>query len=163
MILRPALFVGCIILAVSALAACSGDDGRDTDQVTSASATATEAIGMATQAIPDAIAVELVERNGSGQSGTAMLEPDSNGRLNVSIELSGNQDEPQPADLDTGSCTDHGGDVVLLNDLIGGVSTTDIVFSLEDVAGADSPGYAIAVRRSERDGSLVARGEISSG
>jgi hypothetical protein len=160
MILRPAAFASCATVAAFTLASCNDDDERSADQVSTASGTATAAIDMATKVMPDAIVVELAEKNGSGQSGNATLEPAKDGRLNVSIVLSGNQNEPQPADLDKGSCNDHRGAVVLLNDVVGGASTTDIVFSLE-MAGADTPGYAIVVRRSEHDGSLVACGDVS--
>lgn len=111
--------------------------------------------------IPKSIQVELAEKNGSGQSGTATLKPDGDGRLIVMIRLSGNQDVSHPADLGEGSCGHGGKNISLLNYVVGGVSTTKIVFSLEDVASANSPGYVIEVRHSERDGSLLACGEIT--
>lgn len=153
MIWRSAVFASCVMLAALALAGCSGDEDV-ADQVSSAVETATEAI-------PQTVEVELAELNGSGQSGAATLEPSNDGHLNVTIELSGNQDESQPADLHEGSCPDHGDVVALLNDVVDGTSATDIVFSLEDVASADSPGYAIDVHRSNDLPTVVACGDIT--
>jgi hypothetical protein len=40
-------------------------------------------------------------------------------------------------------------------------STTDVRFSLDDVASAASPGYSIVVREPGNDGSLAVCGDIT--
>jgi CHRD domain len=114
-----------------------------------------------TEAIPETIEVELAGQE-SGQSGTATLDPNDDGTLNVTIELSGDQDEPQPAHIHDGSCSDVGDVVAPLNDVVDGTSTTEnIEFSLDDVASLDNPGYAIDVHHSHLLTTSVACGDIT--
>jgi CHRD domain len=159
LILRPAFVASCVTLAVFGLAGCSGEDeGSVADQVSSAVETVTEAI-------PGTIEVELAGQD-SGQSGTATLDPNDDGTLNVTIELSGDQDEPQPAHIHEGSCSDLGEDVedvvAPLNDVVDRTSITEnIEFSLDDVASLDNPGYAIDVHHSHLLTTSVACGDIT--
>lgn len=131
------------------------------------SAVANERSGRPIAADAGTVEVDLAEWNGSGQSGTATLEPNDDGTLNVTVELSGDQDEPQPAHIHEGSCPadpDSDGDessVAMLNEVDGGTSTTEnIEFSL-DLASADSPGYAIDVHHSHLFATLVACGDVT--
>jgi hypothetical protein len=155
--IRPVLLVSCALLAVFAFAACGGDDGNGAaEQVSSA-------VDTATAAVPETIEVELAEQNSSGQSGTATLDPNDDGTLNVTIELTTGSDEPQPAHIHEGSCPDVGDVVAPLDDVVDGMSTTENVeFSLDDVTSADSPGYAINVHKSAAEvDTYVACGDIT--
>lgn len=158
--LRPAVFVSCVTLAAFALAGCNDGGEGAAEQVSSAVETATEAI-------PETIEVELAEQD-PGYSGRATLEPNDDGTLNVTIEISGHQDEPHPAHIHEGSCPDlvegdvESVEVAPLNDVVGGTSTTEnIEFSLDDVASADSPGYAIDVHHSDLLTTVVACGDVT--
>jgi Cu/Zn superoxide dismutase len=141
--MRSVLIATCLLISVLGLAACGGDDeGGGVEQVSSVIETATEAV-------PESIEVELAEVNDSGQSGTATLSPNDDGTLNVTIELSGGSDEPQPAHIHEGSCPDVGEVVAALNDVVDGTSTSENVdFSLDDLTGAESAGFAINVHKS---------------
>jgi Cu/Zn superoxide dismutase len=141
--MRSVLVATCLLISVLGLAACGGDDeGGAVEQVSSVIETATEAV-------PESIEVELAEVNASGQSGTATLSPNDDGTLNVTIDLSGGSDEPQPAHIHEGSCPDVGEVVAALNDVVDGTSTSENVdFSLDDLTGAESAGFAINVHKS---------------
>jgi hypothetical protein len=159
--LRPAVFVSCVTLAAFALAGCS-DGGAE-----GAAEPVSSAVETATEAIPETIEVELAEQD-PGYSGRATLEPNDDGTLNVTIEISGHQDEPHPAHIHEGSCPDlvegdvESVEVAPLNDVVGGTSTTEnIEFSLDDVASAESPGYAIDVHHSDLLTTVVACGDIT--
>jgi Cu/Zn superoxide dismutase len=140
---RSSLIATCaLLISVLGLASCGGDDGGAVEQVSSVIETATEAA-------PQSIEVQLAELNASGQSGTATLSPNDDGTLNVTIDLSGGSDEPQPAHIHEGSCPDVGEVVAALNDVVDGTSTSENVdFSLDDLTGAESAGFAINVHRS---------------
>jgi hypothetical protein len=141
--MRPVLTAICLFLiSVVGGAGCGGDDEGAVEQVSSAIETATEAA-------PQSIEVELDEVNASGQSGTATLSPNDDGTLNVTIDLSGGTDEPQPAHIHEGSCPDVGEVVAALNDVVEGTSTSENVdFSLDDLTDAESAGFAINVHKS---------------
>ncbi|MGC1381093.1 MAG: hypothetical protein WA814_08740 [Candidatus Baltobacteraceae bacterium] len=71
----------------------------------------------------DSATVNLMEQNGSGESGTATLTqvgPD----VNVVIALKGAPATAQPAHIHNGVCSDLGGVAYPLTNVVGGSSTT---------------------------------------
>ena len=137
-----------VLIAVLALAAagCGGDDEEPAAEPT------TTAEGEAP------VTVDLSEQSGSGQSGTATLEPMSGGMTHVVIELSSPPADPQPAHIHSGTCAELGDVVHPLANVEGGSSETDVAASLEDLQAAD---FAVNVHMSEADiGTYVACGDI---
>jgi hypothetical protein len=99
------------------------------------------------------IQADLGERNLSGQSGTATLEPNVDGTFNVTIELSGGSDEPQPAYVQRGRCFARFRDLDLkvpideltrLTDVVNGTSTSEHI----DLPVDRESNYVIAVHKS---------------
>jgi Cu/Zn superoxide dismutase len=139
---RPALTALFLLVSFVGGAGCGGDQEGAAEQASSVIETAAETL-------PQSIEVELAEVNDSGQSGTATLSPNGDGTLNVTIELSGGSEEPQPAHIHEGSCPDVGEVVAALNNVVDGTSTSENVnFSLDDLTGAESGGFAINVHKS---------------
>ena len=139
-----------VLMAVLALAfaGCGGDDEEPAAETTTA----------ATEDAP--VTVDLSEQNGSGQSGTATLEPMSGGMTHVTIELSSPPADPQPAHIHSGTCAELGDVVYPLTNVEGGSSETDVAASLEDLQGSN---YAINVHMSEADiWTYVACGDIAT-
>jgi sarcosine oxidase gamma subunit len=69
------------------------------------------------------LTVTVQEQNGSGESGTATLTQ-VGGDVQVVIALKGAPATPQPAHIHTGTCSDLGGVVNPLTNVVGGNSTT---------------------------------------
>lgn len=139
-----------VLMAVLALgvAGCGGDDDEPAAETTTAAA----------EAAP--VTVDLSEQNGSGQSGTATLEPMSGSMTHVTIELSSPPADPQPAHIHSGTCAELGDVVHPLTNVEGGSSETDVAASLEDLQGSN---FAINVHMSEADiGTYVACGDIAT-
>lgn len=144
------LMLALVALALP-VAACGGDD----EEATTATAAETTAV-----TIPTSVTVDLAEQNGSGQTGTATLEPMSDGTIHVTIELSNPPAEAQPAHIHSGTCAELGDVVYPLRNVEGGSSETDVEASLEDVQSAS---FAVNVHRSEADaGTYVACGDNSA-
>lgn len=96
---------------------------------------------------PDgSVSVDLVEQSGSGQSGEATLKAVDGGRTQVTIELSGAPDTPQPAHIHERSCDDIDPQPTdTLQPVGNGRSETVIAVSLEHLRS--SP-HAVAVQKS---------------
>jgi hypothetical protein len=101
--------LGCALLV--ALAACGGDDSAQ----------------------PAALELQLLEQNGSAQSGTATLDPVDDGRTRITIELSSPPQEPQPSHVHPGSCDDLGPPVAALANVVDGRAETVVDMSLEEL------------------------------
>ncbi len=133
-----------VLLAVGALslvaAACGGDDDEG--------------------AGGEAVEVELSEQNGSGQSGTATLEPAGESQTTVTLELSNPPDVPQPVHIHEGTCADLNPQPAFpLENLEDGTSETTVDISVEDLQSGE---YAINAHASEEDvETYVACGDIS--
>jgi hypothetical protein len=132
-----------ILLAVGALslvaAGCGGDDDG---------------------AGGEAVEVELSEQNGSGQSGTATLEPAGEGQTTVTLELSSPPDVPQPVHIHEGTCAELNPQPAFpLENLEDGTSETTVDISVADLQSSE---YAINAHASEEDvETYVACGDIS--
>ena len=139
----PKRIVFAVLLAVGALslvaAGCGGDDDEGGGE---------------------AVEVELSEQNGSGQSGTATLEPAGEGRTTVTLELSNPPDVPQPVHIHEGTCAELNPQPAFpLTNLEDGSSETTVDISVEDLQNGE---YAINAHASEEDvETYVACGDIS--
>lgn len=80
-----------------------------------------------------ALTLELVEQNGSGQSGTATLTPVGDGSTRIVLELSNAGDVAQPAHAHPGRCDDLGPPVAGLESLVAGRSETIVPLSLSEL------------------------------
>lgn len=148
---RWILFAAVLALAAGTLgvAGCGGDD----EGAATTPAAATDTGG------GEAVEVALGEENGSGQSGTATLEPASDGMTKVTIELSNPPADPQPAHIHSGACPDVGDVVHALNNVEGGTSETEVPATIEDLQAGD---FAVNVHKSEAEaGVYIACGDIS--
>ena len=108
----------------------------------------------------EAVEVELSEQNGSGQSGTATLEPAGEGQTTVTLELSNPPDVPQPVHIHEGTCAELNPQPAFpLENLEDGTSETTVDTSVEDLQSGE---YAINAHASEADvEAYVACGGIS--
>ncbi|MBI4232384.1 S-layer homology domain-containing protein [Candidatus Peregrinibacteria bacterium] len=97
----------------------------------------------------DDIEVLISAQNNSGQSGKATLQASSS-KTKVTLELSGNPDQTQPAHIHLGSCADLGAVEYPLSSVEDGKSTTTLDISLSDLMekAKESPGLAINVHKS---------------
>jgi hypothetical protein len=141
------------VLALAALAlpaaGCGGDEEEEAAEEPPA---ATEAAG------GEAVTIDLAEQSGSGQSGTATLEP-ADGMVRVTLELENPPADPQPAHIHSGTCPEVGDVVHPLTNVEDGSSETEVAVSLEELQGGE---FAINVHQSEADiATYVACGDIS--
>ena len=141
------------VLALAALAlpaaGCGGDEEEEAAEEPPA---ATEAAG------GEAVTIDLAEQSGSGQSGTATLEP-ADGMVRVTLELENPPADPQPAHIHSGTCPEVGDVVHPLTNVEDGSSETEVAVSLEELQGGE---FAINVHQSEADiATDVACGDIS--
>jgi hypothetical protein len=77
--------------------------------------------------------LELVEENGSGQSGTAVLSTVNGDRARIVMEIDHPPDEPQPAHVHPGPCGDLGDPIAALESLVNGRSETIVPMSLAEL------------------------------
>jgi hypothetical protein len=89
-----------LVILAAALALAAAGCGSDGDDGAEDSAAGGEAV-----------TVDLAEQNGSGETGTAMLEPAGEGMTRVVLSVEGAPTNPQPAHIHSGSCAELG-DVV---------------------------------------------------
>jgi hypothetical protein len=150
------------VLALSLAACGGGDDGAatPTDETT-------------TQAAAEAVAVDLAEEHGSGQSGTATLTPVEEGGIptyEVVLELEPPLDGPFPAHVHDVTCAEFEAEVKTTADM-----EATIVAALSDVRNGESkstaPGslaerttgeYSINVHDPAKEFETVACGDIPS-
>jgi hypothetical protein len=142
------------VLALTALAlpavGCGGDDEEEAAEETAT--VETEAAG------GEAVTIDLAEQSGSGQSGTATLEP-ADGMVRVTIDLENPPADPQPAHIHSGTCAELGDVVHPLTNVEDGSSETEVAVTLEELQGGE---FAVNVHQSEADiGTYVACGDIS--
>lgn len=81
----------------------------------------------------DALTVELVEQNGSGQSGSATFTPIDEGRTRILLQLTNPPADEQPAHVHSGSCDALGDPVVALTNVVDGRSETEADTSLGEL------------------------------
>lgn len=106
----------------------------------------------------ETVQVELTEQNGSGQSGTATLEPAGDGMTRVVLELSNAPDNPQPVHIHSGTCEELGDVVYPLTNLQEGMSDTTVEASLDELQSGD---FAVNAHESEENiQTYVACGDI---
>jgi len=105
--------VGAMIGAVTGCGSDSNDDQAGAEQ---------------------ALTVQLVAQNGSGQSGAATFTPIDDGRTRIVLELTNPPTEEQPAHVHSGSCDDLGDPVVALTNVVDGSSETEADTSLGELA-----------------------------
>lgn len=109
----------------------------------------------------DEVTVDLVEQNGSGQSGTVVLTADGE-KTTVAITLDNPPAAPQPAHIHKGTCSEldptpaHG-----LENVVDGESNTVVDKPLNDLRDEE---FAVNVHKSGMEIDVyVACGEIGSG
>jgi CHRD domain len=156
------LALGSSVLALGLLG-CGGDGENAGEAVSTLAGGVSSAAETALQEAPESITVDLEEENESGQSGTATLTPNTDGTLDVTIELSQVGDTPQPAHIHEGTCPDVGDVAAALNDVVDGSSTTEnVTVSLDDLLRTDSPGYAVNVHKSAAESDVyLACGDVT--
>lgn len=81
----------------------------------------------------EALMLELMEQNGSGQSGTATLTTVGDGRTRIVLELANAGQVAQPAHVHPGACDDLGPPVAGLESLVDGRSATIVPLSLSEL------------------------------
>jgi hypothetical protein len=154
--MRPG-FTWIIVGAVVGVGVFAGVDAlRSSDgEPPLASAEPDRALTTTSKASIETIQVDLAEWNSSGQSGTATVERNDDGTFNVTIELSGGSDVPQPAYIQRGRCSDHFrafeiqipiDEFKSLPDVINGTSTSEHTELPESTSGR--PTYVVAVQKS---------------
>jgi hypothetical protein len=130
------------VLAAAALLAGCGDEGGDGGGGGSAE-----------------VLVDILEQNGSGQSGTATLTAEGDGTLVVIETFSPFGREHQPAHIHEGTCADLDPEPAFpLPDLVDGVAGDTVPISIDELReGA----YAINIHRSiDQPDLYVACGDI---
>jgi hypothetical protein len=167
--MRPRItwFIVGAVLVVGLLAGI--DALRSSDEPPPASPERDRAVATTTREAIETIQVDLTERNSSGQSGTATVERNDDGTLNVTIELSGGSGEPQPAYIQRGRCSARFTDFELqspidelrsLPDVVNGTSTSEYIDLPESTSGRAN--YVVAVHKSAAElETRVACGDIT--
>jgi hypothetical protein len=92
--------------------------------------------------------LELVEQNGSGQSGTATLTPAEAGSTRIVVDLKSPPAEPQPAHVHSGTCDDIGDVFAPLDSLTEGRSESTVMLSLDELQRG---GLIVHAHRSEAE------------
>jgi hypothetical protein len=133
--MRAARSVAVAIAFLLGLGACGGGDDEEG-----------EAVGADT-----ALSLELMEQNGSGQSGTATLTPVGDERTKIVMELSNPPAVPQPAHVHPGPCGDLGDPVAALVNVVRGRSETTIPLSFAELRRGD---LVVHAHKSEREYSV---------
>ena len=134
-----------LVLLVGAFGACGGDDGG------SAGGGGAASPGGGTSG---EILVDLLERNGSGQTGTVTLTRSGEGTL-VTVETVSYLVDPQPVNVYTGTCDALGKVAHELPTIEDGISVATLAVPPGDVRGAVS----VAESRAKPE-AQVACGEI---
>jgi len=136
-----------VVVCALALAACGGDDGED-----GGGAGAGGGVGATSEVV-----VDLVEQDGSGQTGTATFTPSGDETL-VTVETVSYLVDPQPVGMHEGTCAVPGTVVHELATIEDGISVTTLDEPLGDLRAG---GLAIVVAKSRRQpDALVACGEL---
>lgn len=153
--MRPGI-TWIIVGAVVVVGVFAGLDAlRSSNEPPLASAERDQAVTTTPRGPIETIQVDLTERNSSGQSGTATVERNDDGTLNVTIELSGGSDVPQPAYIQRGRCSARFRDFELqspidelrsLPDVVNGTSTSEHIDLPESTSGRAN--YLVAVHKS---------------
>ncbi len=123
--------------------------------------TATTPMASPTMQVDGGMIVKLGEQNGSGQSGTATLKPTKDGKVTVTIDLTGGKfTAAQPAHIHEGSCPTPGTVKFPLTNVVNGNSTTTLNVSMADLLKA-APKLAVNVHKSAAEvSSYTACGNI---
>jgi hypothetical protein len=101
--------------------------------------------------LPNIITVTLNQQNNSGQSGTAVIAPTKDGKVNVTLNLKGgNFTNPQPAHIHVGSCPKPGAVQYPLTNVVNGKSVTTLNVTMETLL-ASSDKLALNVHKSASD------------
>jgi LPXTG-motif cell wall-anchored protein len=132
---------GLVVIAAMALLALSG--GQTYAQATNPT---------------NSVNVTLTEQNGSGQNGVAVLT-EQDGRLMVSIDISGGTETPQPAHIHRGTCANlDPAPAYPLSNVVNGKSETTLEVGMTALQGGE---FAINVHKSAAEASVyVACGDI---
>lgn len=107
------------------------------------------------------ITVQMLEQNGSGESGTATIT-EENGQIMVTLNLTGAPaGVAQPAHIHEGTCANlNPSPKYPLTTVMDGASTTTVPVTLGDLTGSQA--YAINVHKSATEAKIyVACGDIS--
>jgi hypothetical protein len=133
--------IGILVIAAMALLALTG--GQTYAQATNPT---------------NSVQVTLTEQNGSGQNGVAMLT-EQDGRLMVTIDISGGTEAPQPAHIHRGTCANlDPAPAYPLSNVINGKSETTLEVGMAALQGGQ---FAINVHKSAAEANVyVACGDI---
>lgn len=83
------------------------------------------------------VSIPLDARNGSGESGVAILTPDG-AKTIVELQLKGGSGDPQPAHFHTGTCDNYGPRPLYpLRAVVHGASTTTLDVPIEKLTAGD--------------------------
>ena len=111
-------------------------------------------------AAAEPINVTLIEQNTSGQSGTATIE-EVTGGLKVTLALTGNPANTQPAHIHSGSCAELGDAKYTLTSVSSGASETTLDLTMDELKA----GYPLAVnvhKSTEEAGTYYTCGNIGA-
>jgi ABC-type glycerol-3-phosphate transport system substrate-binding protein len=151
---RHMLLPVLLLAGILSLAGCGSDEEQDeareattaVTDTTGAAETLDEVLDEAEEALDDALTLELEEQNGSGVGGTVKLSPDTDGTVNVTIDLTGDDGTAHPAHIHLGSCDDLDPTPKWpLEDVVEGKSETTVDVSLSDLEAEE---YAVNVHES---------------
>lgn len=117
------------------------------------------AFGGAAFAQEEGVELDLEEQNGSGITGTAMLEDMGSGMTRVTVSLDGAGAGPQPIHIHAGTCENLDPQPAFpLTNVMNGESITEVAASIADIQGAE---HAINVHKSPEEAAVyVACGDI---
>lgn len=155
-----------LIISLVALAAlislggsCAKKDSMTIPQPENPQVENSETVSDDRLAVPSKIVVALEAQNGSGQDGTATLA-DVDGKVRVTIALTGAQPGAEPSHIHAGSCPTPGAVTYPLNPVSQGRSETDVAVSMADLL--NQLPLAINVHKSADElGVYVACGDIT--
>lgn len=91
------------------------------------------------------VTIQMIARNGTGQSGTATLTPVGNNQVRVVLNLTNSPAGPQPAHIHTGSCPDVGAVEFPLTNVTNGRSETTVNTTMDHLM---SEAHGINVHKS---------------
>jgi hypothetical protein len=104
--------------------------------------------------MPNIKTVILLEQNKLGQSGTAVIAPTKDGKVQVSLTMKGgNFTSPQPAHIHVGSCPNPGAVKYPLTNVVNGKSETTLNVTMDDLLKS-SDKLAVNVHKSAQESSV---------
>jgi hypothetical protein len=93
-----------LVVLIAAAPGCGGEDADELEDITTQVTDTESAVETAEDLLEDALTIDLEEQNESGITGTATVTPTGTDEFEVTIELEGADEGPQPAHIHPGTC-----------------------------------------------------------